>query len=103
VRTSALDRSDPGSALVERVGALAAAAGHCPDVDLRPGGVTVELFSGTWEQLSWRDVELAGQISGAARELGAEADPGRGQHVQVAIDDPYVARHVNSRLLVGLC
>jgi 4a-hydroxytetrahydrobiopterin dehydratase len=77
---------ESGVALVERIGALAAAADHCPDVDLRPEGVTVRLFSGTWEQLSWRDVELARQISGAARELGAEADPGRVQHVQVAID-----------------
>jgi 4a-hydroxytetrahydrobiopterin dehydratase len=65
---------------------LAAAADHHPDIDLRPEGVTVRLFSGTWEQLSQRDVELARQISGAARELDVEADPGRVQHVQVAID-----------------
>jgi 4a-hydroxytetrahydrobiopterin dehydratase len=75
-----------GVMLVGRIGELAAAAGHYPDVDLRPEGVTVRLFSGTWEQLSLRDVELARQISGAARELGADADPGRVQHVQVAID-----------------
>jgi 4a-hydroxytetrahydrobiopterin dehydratase len=67
-------------------GALAAAANHHPDVDLRPEGVTVRLFSGRWEQLSQRDVELARQISEAARELGAAADPSRVQHVQVAID-----------------
>ena len=75
-----------GVALVKRIGALAAAADHYPDIDLRPEGVTVRLFSGTREQLSHRDVELARQISGAARELGAEADPSRVQHVQVAID-----------------
>lgn len=75
-----------GVALVERIGALAAAADHYPDVDLRPEGVTVRLFSGVWEQLSRRDVDLARQISGAARELGATADPSRVQHVQIAID-----------------
>jgi 4a-hydroxytetrahydrobiopterin dehydratase len=75
-----------GAALVERIGALAAAAAHYPDVDLRPEGVTVRLFSGAWEQLSMSDVELARQISGAARELKAVADPSRVQHVQVSID-----------------
>ncbi len=77
---------ETGIALAERIGALATAADHYPDIDLRPEGVTVRLFSGTWEQLSRRDVELARQISGAARELDAEADPSRVQHVQVAID-----------------
>jgi 4a-hydroxytetrahydrobiopterin dehydratase len=77
---------ESGVALAGRIGALAAAADHYPDIDLRPEGVTVRLFSGRWEQLSRRDVELARQISGAARELDAEADPGRVQHVQVAID-----------------
>jgi 4a-hydroxytetrahydrobiopterin dehydratase len=77
---------EAGVALIERIGALAAAADHYPDVDMRPEGVTVGLFSGTWDQLSQRDVELAQQISGAARELDAEPDPSRVQHVQVAID-----------------
>jgi 4a-hydroxytetrahydrobiopterin dehydratase len=77
---------ETGVALVGRIGALAAAADHHPDIDLRPEGVTVRLFSGTWEQLSRRDVELARQISGAARDLDAQADPSRVQHVQVAID-----------------
>ncbi len=77
---------ETGVALVQRIGVLAAAADHYPDIDLRPEGVTVRLFSGVWEQLSRRDAELARQISGAARELSAEADPGRVQHVQVAID-----------------
>ena len=77
---------ETGVALVGRIGALAAAAGHHPDVDLRPEGVTVRLFSGKWAQLSRRDVELARQISGAARELNAGADPSRVQHVQVLID-----------------
>jgi pterin-4a-carbinolamine dehydratase len=57
---------EAGVALIERIGALAAAADHYPDVDMRPEGVTVRLFSGTWDQLGQRDVELAQQISGAA-------------------------------------
>ena len=77
---------EAGVALAGRIGALAAAAGHHPDVDLRAEGVTIRLFSGLWEQLSQRDVELARQISAAARDLGADADPSRVQHVQVAID-----------------
>lgn len=75
-----------GVALVERVGALSAAAGHQPDVDLRPEGVTVRLYTGRWEGLSRRDVDLARQISTAARDLGVQADPRLVQHVQVAID-----------------
>jgi 4a-hydroxytetrahydrobiopterin dehydratase len=75
-----------GLALVERIGVLAAAANRHPDIDLRPEGVTVRLPSGLWQELSWHDVELARQISAAARELGAEPDLSRVQHVQVAID-----------------
>jgi 4a-hydroxytetrahydrobiopterin dehydratase len=77
---------ESGVALVERIGALATAAAHYPDIDLRPGGVTVRLLSGVWEQLSTRDVDLARLISGAARELEAVPDPSRVQHVQVSID-----------------
>jgi 4a-hydroxytetrahydrobiopterin dehydratase len=77
---------ETGVALVERIGALAAAADHYPDIDLRPDGISVRLFSGMLEQLSRRDVDLARQISAAARDLAAEPDPSRVQHVQVAID-----------------
>jgi len=75
-----------GVALVRAIGKLAAAANHEPDVDLRPEAVVVRLFSGEHEGLSDRDVQLARQISAAARELGAPADPSAVQHVQVAID-----------------
>jgi 4a-hydroxytetrahydrobiopterin dehydratase len=75
-----------GIALVSAIGELAAAARHAPDVDLRPEGVTVRLFSGENQGLSTRDVELARQISEAARKLQAPADPSAVQHVQVAID-----------------
>jgi 4a-hydroxytetrahydrobiopterin dehydratase len=75
-----------GVALVQTIGALAEAAGHHPDVDLRPEGVTVRLFTKDVWGLTTRDVELARQISVAAGELGVPADPAAVQHVQVAID-----------------
>jgi len=75
-----------GVTLVEKIGALAATAGHDADVDLRAEGLTVRLFSGACGLLSRRDVELARAISVAARELHIPADPSRVQHVQVSID-----------------
>jgi 4a-hydroxytetrahydrobiopterin dehydratase len=75
-----------GVALVEAIGKLATAASHDPDVDLRPDGVTVRLFTHDVHGLTSRDVELAREISIAARELGLPADPSAVQHVQVAID-----------------
>jgi 4a-hydroxytetrahydrobiopterin dehydratase len=75
-----------GITLVTAIGELATAASHHPDVDLRPEGVTVRLFSHDVHGLSNRDLELARGISAAARELGAPADPSAVQHVQVAID-----------------
>src|SRR4029453_16588747 len=64
-----------GVALVDAIGRLADAANHHPDVDLRYRGVTVRLVSHDVEGLSERDVELARQISAAARELDVPADP----------------------------
>ena len=75
-----------GVALVRAIGELADAANHHPDVDLRFAGVTVRLSTHDVEGLSDRDVNLARQISAAARELGATADPAAVQHVQVTID-----------------
>ncbi len=75
-----------GLALVDAIGALADAANHHPDVDLRYAGVTVRLWTHDVDGLSGRDVELARQISAAARQLGAAPDPGAVQHIQIAID-----------------
>jgi 4a-hydroxytetrahydrobiopterin dehydratase len=75
-----------GLALVDAIGALADAANHHPDVDLRYAGVTVRLWTHDVDGLSGRDVELARQISAAAHQLGAAPDPAAVQHVQVAID-----------------
>jgi 4a-hydroxytetrahydrobiopterin dehydratase len=64
-----------GVALVNEIGKLADAMDHHPDVDLRYPTVTVRLSSHDVGGLSERDVKLARQISAAARELGAAADP----------------------------
>lgn len=76
-----------GVELVRRIGELADAANHHPNVDLRYGGVAVTI--NTHElggDISERDASLAAQISAAARELGIAADPSRVQTVQIAID-----------------
>jgi pterin-4a-carbinolamine dehydratase len=75
-----------GVALVGAIGKLADSANHHPDVDLRYSGVTVRLMTNDVDGLSGRYVELARQISVAARELGVPADPAAVQDVQVAID-----------------
>jgi len=75
-----------GVALVEAIGALADAANHHPDVDLRYGGLTVRLWTHDVDGLSERDTALARQISAAARELGVAADPAAVQVVQVTVD-----------------
>ena len=75
-----------GVALVSAIGDLADAANHHPDVDLRYPGLSVRLVTHEVGGLSPRDVELARQISAAARDLGVEADPSAVQTVQVAID-----------------
>ncbi len=63
----------------------AEAVGHFPDVDVRPEGVTVRTASGEYGALSQRDVELARQISAAARKLGLQPDPSQVQVVGIAV------------------
>jgi 4a-hydroxytetrahydrobiopterin dehydratase len=75
-----------GLELVDAIGRLADAANHHPDVDLRYPGVTVRLISHDVLGLSERDVELARQISAAARELGVSADPAAVQDIDFTID-----------------
>lgn len=64
-----------GVDLVSRIGALADAANHHPDVDLRYPSVTVRISTHEVGGLSERDVALAREISAAAAELGIEAQP----------------------------
>ncbi len=65
-----------GVDLVVRIGELADAANHHPDVDLRYPSVTVRLSTHEVGGLSERDVALAREISAAAAELDIAADPG---------------------------
>jgi 4a-hydroxytetrahydrobiopterin dehydratase len=81
-----------GLALVSAIGELAAAAGHDPDVDVRPESVTVRLCTAEVRGLTSQDVDLAKEISAAAARLQAAADPAAGQHVQVAIDALDIAK-----------
>jgi 4a-hydroxytetrahydrobiopterin dehydratase len=64
-----------GVELVDVIGELSEAANHHPDVDLRFSNVTVRMMTHDVGGLSQRDVNLARQISVAARALGAPADP----------------------------
>ncbi|QAY68694.1 4a-hydroxytetrahydrobiopterin dehydratase [Xylanimonas protaetiae] len=64
---------DVGARLVARIAALADAANHHPDVDLRYGTVTVRLTSHDVGGLSRRDAALAKEITAAALALGVEA------------------------------
>jgi 4a-hydroxytetrahydrobiopterin dehydratase len=75
-----------GVELVRIIGALADAADHHPDVDLRYSTVTVRLATHEIQGLSQRDVDLAREISRAARELGVLAQPAVGEAIHVAID-----------------
>ncbi len=81
-----------GVALVAAIGALAAASGHDPDVDVRPESVTVRLGTAEAEGLTNKDADLAREISAAAARLRFPADPAAVQHVQVAIDAMDIAR-----------
>jgi 4a-hydroxytetrahydrobiopterin dehydratase len=75
-----------GAALVQAITELSAAANQQVDVDLRRQGITVRLFTREPGGLSDDDVDLAREISAAARKLGLPAHPSAVQHVQVAID-----------------
>lgn len=77
------ERFAVGVALVDAIGALGDVA---PDVDLRSGGVTVRLVGDIENGLRAEFVDAARRISAAARELGAVADPGLVQEVQLTID-----------------
>jgi pterin-4a-carbinolamine dehydratase len=74
-----------GARFVSAIAGAAEATGHFPDVDLRPEGVTVRTFSREDGALSERDIELARQISAAARELELEPQPAQVQSVGIAV------------------
>lgn len=75
-----------GVALVAEIGRVADGLGHSPDVDLQPTTVTVRLFTAAVVGVSDVDVQMAREISAAARTLGVAADPAAVQSVQLTID-----------------
>jgi len=74
-----------GARLVQSISKLHGVEDHQPDVDLRRDGVTVRLITYTddYYGMSRRDVEMARQISAAARRLGLPADPSAVQSLLV--------------------
>jgi 4a-hydroxytetrahydrobiopterin dehydratase len=62
---------------VQAISELQGVEDHRPGVDVRHDGVTVHMITYTDDYFgpSQRDVELARQISAAARKLGLAADP----------------------------
>lgn len=74
-----------GAAFVAAIAAVAETAGHAPDVDLRPEGVTIRTSSRRDGALSERDVDLARRISRVAAERGLVADPSQLQVVGIAV------------------
>ena len=75
-----------GLKLVAEIGRLAEAAGHHPDLNLRPGVVEVRLVTKDQWSLTDVDLSLARQISGAAAALGVRADPHRTRTWEFALD-----------------
>jgi 4a-hydroxytetrahydrobiopterin dehydratase len=77
-----------GARFVQAISELAGLDNHHPDVDLRYEGVTVRLFTvaPAPDGLTTRDITLAQQISGVARELGVPADPSAVQSLHLSID-----------------
>ena len=80
--------------LVQAIGELPGVEEHRPDVDVRPDGVTVRLITvaESYYGMSMDDLELARQISVAARDLGLSADPSAAQSVLIIPGAPDVAK-----------
>lgn len=77
-----------GARLVQAISQIPGLDDHAPDVDLRPGGVFVRLFTTAPgpDGLSTRDVEMARLISSTAQHLGLTARPADVQNIVVTID-----------------
>jgi 4a-hydroxytetrahydrobiopterin dehydratase len=75
-----------GLKLVEEIGRLAEAAGHHPDLNLRSGVLEVRLVTRERWSLTDADLDLARQISAAAKALGIQADPSSTRTWEFAID-----------------
>ena len=71
--------------LVQAISALPGVDDERPAVDVRPDGVTVRMitFTKDYAGMTQRHVELARQISAAARTLGLSADPSSVQSLSI--------------------
>lgn len=88
-RTASLAES---ARLVQAIGGLPGVDDHPPAVDIRAGGVNVRLvtFREGYGGMTRRDLELAQQISAAARDLGLSADPAAVQSLIVIPGAPHI-------------
>lgn len=71
-RTTSFDQA---AEFVSAVAEAARAAGHAPDIDVRPEGVTVRTCSRPDGALTRADADLAAQVSAAAHRMHLESDP----------------------------
>ncbi len=73
--------------LLARIGDMAEAAGHHPDVDWRYNLLFIRLTShDAGSEVTARDAALAKEISAAADEASASAEPGLSRTVELGID-----------------
>ncbi|MCA0181431.1 MAG: 4a-hydroxytetrahydrobiopterin dehydratase [Actinobacteria bacterium] len=75
-----------GLDLVDAIGALAEAADHHPDIDLRYGSVHIALSSHDAGGITDRDIALAGQIDALLAERGLTPSHEDVTVVEIAID-----------------
>jgi 4a-hydroxytetrahydrobiopterin dehydratase len=80
-----------GLKFVTAVTDAAEAANHHPDVTLTYPFVDLRLISHDVGQLSQRDLDLARQISGIAREQGVDAEPKVLAELELALDNADLA------------
>jgi 4a-hydroxytetrahydrobiopterin dehydratase len=79
---------------VQAISELQGVEDHRPGIDVRHDGVTVHMITYTDDYFgpSQRDVELARQISAAARQLGLVADPSAVQSLLIIPGAPNIAQ-----------
>ena len=79
---------------VQAISELQGVEDHRPGIDVRRGGVTVHMITYTDDYFgpSRRDIELARQISVAARQLGLAADPSAVQSLLIIPGAPNIAQ-----------
>ena len=82
-----------GARLVQAIGGLSGVSDRGPDVDIRRDGVTVRLITITddYYGMSQHDIELARQISSAARDLALQAEPSAVQNILIVPGAPDTA------------